>query len=494
MAVTRWPQLAAAGTAVALILLALPSLVEPHWYGDEGQFAAIAHDIRAGQGLYSDAWDIKPPFIFWTYAAVQSVAGTGMFPLHFTGLLVLLATQASAMASARFLVDWQRAWIAGATVALFAGLPYLEGNLALTEKFLILPTSLAALLVILAGRRDWRVPASHYLAAGLLIGLAMNFKQVAGWDGAAFALFIACAHPAPFRPLVALAVGVIVPHALVVSWFASQGAFAEYWAAVAGELPAYSRLAPDHGVLHAAGRFVPAIAAAGWLGRARYRGVRPPLFVLPFVWLAFACAGATSSTFGFPHYLLQAVPAFALAMATAPALPLSRIGPRRVGAVSALGVVLVAVIYVQFAQTFRDYAHNDLRGYYTNGWERITGQTDAADFGQHLNGRSVAMEEIADLIRADGRSEPTLVLWSEMVWVYPLSGAHNPTRYYTTFLSENIDGAKDELTRAIEGDPPDYVLFSDDANGRFEALEELTGREYEPLAEGGGWQLYRRKG
>ena len=56
------------------VALRIPSLYEPRWYRDEGIFAAIAHSIRSGDTLYADAWDNKPPLIFFTYAAIQAAS------------------------------------------------------------------------------------------------------------------------------------------------------------------------------------------------------------------------------------------------------------------------------------------------------------------------------------------------------------------------------------------------------------------------------------
>lgn len=51
----------------AFIILRLPSLFEPHWYGDEAVYAAVAHAIEKGRTLYVDVWDNKPPGIYFIY-------------------------------------------------------------------------------------------------------------------------------------------------------------------------------------------------------------------------------------------------------------------------------------------------------------------------------------------------------------------------------------------------------------------------------------------
>ena len=52
----------------AFFLLRLPSLFEPHWYGDEGIYQTIGTAINQGKLLYRDIWDNKPPLLYLVYA------------------------------------------------------------------------------------------------------------------------------------------------------------------------------------------------------------------------------------------------------------------------------------------------------------------------------------------------------------------------------------------------------------------------------------------
>ncbi|HEY8173900.1 MAG TPA: hypothetical protein VIH21_12510, partial [Dehalococcoidia bacterium] len=140
------------GVVLLTLVLRYPSLFEPRWYGDEGIFAAIAQNMRSGRALYSEAWDNKPPLIFFTYAAVQSLFGTSVLALHAVATAVVIATQCALMAVAALLFGIRRALVAGAIFALLMGTPVIEANLAMTETFMILPATLAVLLVVLADR------------------------------------------------------------------------------------------------------------------------------------------------------------------------------------------------------------------------------------------------------------------------------------------------------------------------------------------------------
>ncbi len=47
-----------------MILLRIPSLFEPYWYGDEGIYLTLGQAIRKGLLLYRDIHDNKPPLLY----------------------------------------------------------------------------------------------------------------------------------------------------------------------------------------------------------------------------------------------------------------------------------------------------------------------------------------------------------------------------------------------------------------------------------------------
>ena len=110
----QWPffVLAAATLAFAFVLR-YPSLFEPRWYGDEGIFAGVATNIREGRTLYAQAWDNKPPLIFYTYAAIQSAFGSSVFALHLwttVSVLAALPCATSAISQAPRSKSTDRPW------------------------------------------------------------------------------------------------------------------------------------------------------------------------------------------------------------------------------------------------------------------------------------------------------------------------------------------------------------------------------------------------
>ncbi|MEX2247041.1 MAG: glycosyltransferase family 39 protein [Dehalococcoidia bacterium] len=475
-------------TLVIAAVLRYPSLHEPLWYGDEGIFAAIATNLREGRTLYADAWDNKPPMVFYTYAAIQAASGSGVFPLHVTASIVVLATQATVIAIAFLLYDGRRAAVAGVLFAVLMSTPIIEGTLALTETFMILPTTLAVLTVVIAARREEPRRTAPIAVAGVLLGIAANYKQVAVFDAAAVAVMLWLTWERPLPALAALAAGFAVPHAVFAAIFVAAGAFGDYAYAVAGSLGLYTRAGPEQDPIARAAGLLPALLVVAWLVRRHQRGDPVDAQHLPVLWLGFALAGATSSAFAFPHYLQQAAPAAVLTVAGVSIADLRRDADRVVLGVA--GALMVAVIFAQFSFAFEERRQLDPVDYYRTYLQHRRGDMTDLDYEYSFDGKAVAVRDIAALIKQDAAGD-TLFAWSELPWLYAAVDMTNPARYYTSFLGELVPGAKEEIVRNLEARPPVYVLLSDDTYAPFDDLERFAAERYVLLRAQGDWRLYR---
>ncbi len=482
------PYGAVVATVLLLFVLRYPSLYEPRWYGDEGIFAAIAENMRSGQMLYADAWDNKPPLIFFTYAGIQSLLGTSVFALHLVSLVVVTATQGVVMTLAGLLGGARRAAVAGVIFALLMGTPLLEGNVAMTETFMILPSSLGVLAFVIAQRRDEPSRWALYAVAGVLFGIAAGYKQVAVFDAAAVGVMIWLTHERPVRAFVPLAVGFAVPQALFVAFFVVSGAFPQYWYAIVGSLGLYSEIGAAQGPFVKFMGYLPALLVVAWLVHRRRGGSPITLQLFAPLWLGFALAGSMSSAFAFPHYLQQAVPTFALTVAFNP-FEIEREEFRRLvlGVTSAL---MAAVVFGQFALAYRERTQLNPVDYYQTFASHQWGTMSDQDYDYAFDGKVIAVNDVVSYMKADGAGT-SLYTWSELPWVYPAGGFTNPARYYTSFIGEVIPGAKGEILRDLNAHPPAYVLVSDDTFAPFEELSGLLASRYALVHEQGDWHLYR---
>lgn len=478
-------------STVPLILAAAlryPSFFEPRWYGDEGVFAAIGQSIRHGEVLYSQAWDNKPPLIFFSYALVQGAFGSGVFALHLVASMVVIATLFTVMTIGRVLFGTVRSLLAGLLFALLICTPVIEGNLAMTETFMILPISLAVLAFLLAERYEGGRRAIGYAVAGLLIGVAVNYKQVAIFDGAALVLMAFLTGRGAVAPLMAMVVGFALPQAAFMTLFVHEHAFSQYLYAVVGSLGPYSRQAPSESHLLKAAGYLPALFLAMSLVKRRLANEHVPLQEFPALWLCFAFAGATSSPYSFPHYLQQAAPAAALTVAS-----LER--PRRAllmtpVAKGAAALVIGVVIVSRFSVTFEEGTQLHPVQYYKTfvSYERGSLSSDA--YRYQFDGTVQAIDDIVGYIKEDNAGD-TVYIWGDIPWLYVEGNYTNPTPYFTSFLSEVLPGAKVRIMHDVEANPPVYVVVSENAFAPFDELGSFLDERYNLIHQQNDWSIWR---
>lgn len=315
--------------AVLLSLMALLAVERLATYGkpldrDIMTYAVIGHEMLAGRPLYSDLWDHKPPAIYATYAAAESLAGYGPRTIYLLSLAaavislfgVYFAGSAGGGGGASGL--WAAAFwaVISCNINLDAGSPNAEVfiNACLIWAF--------ALLV----RADSRSSGlQRWLAIGALVGAASLYKHVA----VSSAILLGCAHVAfppaglhgrrraVYRVLVAAAVCLAV-WAGVFGYFAATGrrgifldTILAYNRSYAGDLLA-NLFAPLSGRARVMHKFLVPLAAlaGGGLLLGLLKNPRP--WVL---WAAFAVASwveiALPGRF-WPHYYQLWLPALAV--------------------------------------------------------------------------------------------------------------------------------------------------------------------------------------
>lgn len=158
---------------VALLAVRLPSLVQPAG-GDQGLYAYAGQRMLAGDVMYRDMWDQKPPGIAALYAAMlrawpreSVVPGADLVAAGIVAWLLIVVGYRRYSAD----IGW-----GAAAVFLFLGDPYLQRMSGVYVRGQCEPfvsVAIAASLVFLAApsRRRW-----HLVAAGLTFAAAFWLK------------------------------------------------------------------------------------------------------------------------------------------------------------------------------------------------------------------------------------------------------------------------------------------------------------------------------
>jgi hypothetical protein len=466
------------------LILRSPGLLEPHHYGDEGIFAAVAQRLLQGHTLYTEAWEDKPPFVYWLYAAVLGAFGPSMLALRTVAALWVAGGAVAVTLLGRRLAGPNAGVAAGMTFAAAASLPMVEANLALTELFAATPVAWAFVLITAesGGRRR-----RQDVAAGALLAVGFLFKQVVLLDGCAAVVFLLLHGRTGVGRLGPLGAGFAAVTGLTAATLAAQGALGEALFAVFGFYGVYLRegsgLPPEFGAV----KLLPA-ATAVVLTVFACRRRAPSGTDLAALWLGFAATGAALAARPFGHYLVQALAPLALGAAL-----LVRGAARGRVATSLLTSACVAsvVLYLAFSGFWLSFAM--VRpGYYGAVAAYITGHRSRESLDRFFSWRVDNQQRLASLLRQD--DDRTLFVWGEYPWLYILADAENPTRYVTSYHTSFVPGAKAAVVDTLRRHPPRYIVWEREEWRRLPGLAELLAERYERVAVVDNSELYRRKG
>jgi hypothetical protein len=333
---------------------------------DEAAHAVGSWVLRDGGRLYVDFADNKPPLLYAHYAVAQALLGQGLVPVRLFTALVTVPLTALA-ASAVFRHDRR---------GLFAGLLYLvygacflahDMQAVHAELLLLLPAAWAVVLV--SDPQRSRRPSAA-LGAGVLLALAVLFKQQAGaWLPAL--LIAAWRAAAPGRRLrgpLWMVAGFALP--LIGTWlvFRIQGTEQAlvYWTLLVNLGYAASPIGAGEALERAASYLLPFLLASApllWAAARGRRSLEPHLRSLVDALLLLWVASAAIGWRFFPHYFIPFL--FPLSLAAGPAVaawlrsPMDRRGRGFLVATLALFAcfqVANAYLYLGGARVYRETA------------------------------------------------------------------------------------------------------------------------------------------
>jgi len=170
------------------ILIRLPILIEP-WGGDQAGYGYIAKGILEGKVPYKDMYSLTGYGIFFTFSFFFKLFGVTMVSAHIGHLLVSLVTVIFVFFLTHRLYGQKAALIASLCYTVFSnGLAFsgfgYENKAAWgtywyisQREVFMAPLIMGAIFLIIIGERKKGIFA--YLLSGILIGLAVFYKQTA---------------------------------------------------------------------------------------------------------------------------------------------------------------------------------------------------------------------------------------------------------------------------------------------------------------------------
>ncbi|MCL4397852.1 hypothetical protein M1403_02365 [Patescibacteria group bacterium] len=464
-----------------VLLLRLPSLFEPYWYGDEGIYLALGQAMRRGAVLYRDIWDNKPPLLYMIYAIIPTLLWAKI-----TATVFVLGTTA-------VVYKISRNFLAALLAGVLLSIPLLEGTIANAELYFTLPIALAAYFflinrlkpgfigILLAIAFLLKVPAAFDFLGMFAAYLLIDFIEVHPRNGRAFFSFILkqvkfflAVALIPLLSLVILTVYFQLHHALPDFLLAVFFQNASYVTVDSGPLSKLSNPLFIKGLLLL---FSLLILLVLFLKKR----VSKEFLFLSF-WFGFSLYGALLSNRPYLHYLLQIVP---------PGVILLFYMLRNIRQYLILNT-LYLILLLLLARMFTGAFALDTRSYYANWFDYLSERKSWMDYVNYFDSRTSNNYDLAKYIDQNTGPNDPIFFWGDNAFVYVVSNRPAATKFIqahhlTTIPPKNYD----LIMQRLEKYQPKLILVSRPAGFAFPTLEDFLKKNYRPTQTFESVYVYR---
>ncbi|MDD4938025.1 MAG: hypothetical protein PHX34_03355 [Candidatus Shapirobacteria bacterium] len=452
--------------AAVFIILRLPSLFEPYWYGDEGIYLTLGQAIRKGLIIYSQIHDNKPPTLYYLAAVSQTVFG---FRLLLT--LFMIPTVYCFYRLALQFINQKISKIITFIFVILTSIPLLEGNIANAEIFMLLPT-IAAFLVFLTAKKN-----INYLWSGLLLGLAFTIKVPVFIEFGFLFLWLILTNLkilkthfwSVFLKLFIFGIGFILPTIIFGIYFAIKGAFLLFLNSAL--LQNFSYLSS-----WATGTQTAPASSGGLVVRLiillifwllifflKIRKIIDSKLSFILFWFGATIFGALLSTRPYPHYLIQVIPPFCLIL------------PIIFNFKNLKNQILVLLCFFSLFLVIKKYKFYTypVFSYYQSFYLSGSITTFHQFFGQDIN----SIYQISEFIDKNSNPQDRIFIWGDQPYIYALSNRLPPGRYTVAYHIVDFNGYSQTLSD-IKIHLPKFIVYSPMSDRPFTQLDDFISRYY----------------
>lgn len=503
------------GIVLLNILLRLPNLTEPYWYGDEAIYLTIGTALKQGGILYQTIVDHKTPLIYYLAMVPNQ--------FWFRMLLLIWSSLFSALfyGVARMWLRQRWAVLASVLFVICTSFPGLEGNIPNGELFVIgfiipalwlmhqskwLQQVLPFAQLKPTAKQTTKTPLTRtdltlFASAGFLVGLGVLTKVPAILDAAALGWLIVLTGIQLLRTAqrnkgliirqttimaVIFGLSVILPLVLSIAYFTLRGAFNDYlqygllynfhytgtwslpfeqpWLIMLFGLPAKAAILAV---------FVLLSAVVSWFQPTR----RPAQWLA--VWLVATLVASSLSNRPYPHYLIQIVPPLVLLVATF----LRHSWTQHVLTTAALALTVALI-------TLLDFGMYPTWKYYQHYFQLSTGQITAAEYRHDFNSLVSQNERFSPIIQSQTTPEEPIFIWGTNPMLYAVTERAPATTFTVAFHVHDLKLYDQTLQEVIDTRPPFIVLMREEAP--LAGLDTFMNEWYIVVDETQDMVLYRR--
>jgi len=479
-----------------VVVLRIPSLYEPNWYGDEGIYLALGQGLRKGLVFYRDIHDNKPPMLYLLAAIAGNV-------FYFRLMLMIWFGAATVMffrLMQHLMPKSEKAWyVSSLSMILLTTLN--EGNIANAEIFIVLPVVWGMLLTLLSVKSK---SFKKWLGIGLLFSVGFLLKVPAGFDMAAIVIWLVLFEKGKKlkeiikslgdkkswlrdKRLWWLVLGFLLPIGLSLIYYAIVGGFEPYLR---------SALLQNIGYLSSwgTGEHTGGLGASGLMIRAGIMGLLI-LGLLPatkkfrfskgeslvMVWFLFSLFGALLSERPYPHYLIQPIVPGAILLGF---LLFSKNKKLKM-VVGGLGLItLLAVLKIRFW-------HYPIVPYYRNFIEYSIGKKSKEEYRAYFDSRVNQTYKLAEYLQTTTQPDDRVFIWGNEPYVYAIAKRMPIGRYTVSYHIKDFNGYEETINAWDKYLPP-VVIVMEYEEGEFETMYSRLGTDYVMVGKIDQGLIYRR--
>lgn len=431
------------GILALVMILRIPSLFEPYYYGDEMIYMTLGTGVRQGAVLYKDLHDNKPPLLYLTAAVAGNLFWFKAI-LAFWSLATIFVFWK--LAEKLFSKNLNAIKISTFIFAILTTIPLFEGNIANAELFMIGPTILAFYILL-----SKELSFKNLFISGILFSMASLFKIPAAFEVPTIVFYWLITDIKNWKTIIKntiiLSVGFAVPILLTFVWYFARGAFHEYLVAAYLQNLGYvkSWTIRDVPITYRA-----AVVGFGmlilWLGRNKLS----KKFIFICLWTLFALFGVVLSGRPYPHYFIQAMAALSLLFAV--------FFVDKTIEQSLAVVPLALMFFVPFYYKFWFYP---TVSYYQRFINFASGRITKQQYFSSFNEKTPRNYEVASFLVTSSKVSDRVFMWDpDSSAVYSLARRLPPIKYVADYHVNDYSSVKETVT-ALDKTLPKFIILTD---------------------------------
>jgi len=462
------------GLFLVFLLLRIPSLFEPYWYGDEGIYLVLGQAIRKGLVLYNQIHDNKPPSLYYLAALSQTVFGFRLLLIVFMVPTIYFFYRLSQ----KFL-SLKVSKIATFIFLILTSIPLFEGNIANAEVFMLLPTLIGVLLLV-----KLKPNFNTVVISGLLLGLAFTVKIPVAIEFAFLCLWLFIDDLTSVKKaflniknILIFSVAFLFPIGLWGIYYYFQGAFKPFLIASLlqnfGYISSWSTgtqaSSPASGGIIF--RFIFLLIAWALIYLLKIKKLIPSNFSFLLFWFSATVFGVLLSGRPYPHYLIQALPPLILII-----VQIFNYKDKKIQLLSFFSFFFFALVLFKFKFYFYPVFK-----YYNNFYSYSLGKKSITDYQNSFGHQVSNIYKISNFIKSNTNSNDKIFVWGDEPYIYALSGRLPTSKYTVAYHIADFNGYQLTMDK-IKADLPKFIIYYQMSNRPFPSLD-LFIKNYYYIAE-----------